>query len=428
LTNQGLENEENIDIAHEYYRAGKFKEEIKHYEEKLANAQDKKDEAHWLLMSGDAHWSSGKFQRANEYYKKALSVYNQIQNKEGEARSYIGIGNVYHRTGNLEKAIESHMKALHIARHYGYIEIESNSYLSLGFDYDQLGKFEQAIEYYFTALKIIENGIKIDVQRDEQKMACYGNIGIAYSHRRIYSRALHFHNEALKIAKKLGNRHEESACYEDLGNTCHGQGKICEAIDFYYKAFVIDNETDDINSQRLSSANLGLIYYEINRLQEAYHYLKRSIDLTELTAITLIQEDYKIGFYGRTHDAYRLMINTCLQLGCKEEAFAYAERGKSRALISMLAASKLTPSPINMSNELEFLIAKEEKILQRIREIQKRHLKPEESLQLNQDSDSLLKELETIYSKIKEVDPEYVSMRNGKPLDLNKIQSILSHE
>jgi tetratricopeptide (TPR) repeat protein len=427
LTHKGLENEENINIADEYYRAGKFKKEIKHYEEKLANAQDKKDEAHWLLMSGDAHWSSGNFQRANEYYKKALSVYNQIQNEEGEARGYIGIGNVYHRTGNLEKAIENHMKALDIAKHHGYIVIESNSYLLLGFDYDQLGEFELAIEYYFTALKIIENGIKIsDVRRDEQKMACYGNIGIAYSHRKKYSRALHFHNEALKIAKKLGNRHEESACYQDLGNTCHKQGKICEAIDFYYKALEIDNETDDIISRSISTASLGRIYFENNRLQEAYHYLKGSIDLTELTAIALIQEDYKIGIYGRIPDAYSLMIITCLKLGCREEALAYVERGKSRALISMLASSKLTPSPINMSKELEFLIAKEEKILQRIREIQKRHLKPEESSQLNQDSDSLLKELETIYSKIKEIDPEYVSMRNGKPLDLNEIQSLLS--
>jgi CHAT domain-containing protein/predicted negative regulator of RcsB-dependent stress response len=425
LTDQSPENE-SIDIADNYYRAGKFKEEINYYKEKLANVQSKEDEAYWSLVCGDAHRDSGKFQLAKEYYDRAFSVYTEIKDKRGEAGCYLGIGSVYVRTGNLEKAIEIHKKALHISKQYEYRDIESKSYISLGFDHSQIEHFQEAIEYYFDGLKIIEREIAIEAKRDEQKMACYGNIGIAYMHLQKYCRAFHFHHEGLKIARKLGNKYREAIFYHELGNTFRSQGKIQEAIEFYNKALEIDNETDDVDGQRFSNAALGQIYYENNRLQEAYRYLKRSIDLAELIATELIQDEYKMGFYGHTSNAYRLMINTCLRLGCNEEAFQYLERGKSRALISMLAASELTPSPVHRSKEIESLITKEKNLLQSIRKIQKRYLNHEESLPLNQDSDSLLKELETIYDKIEKVDPEYVSIRKAKPISLEMVQELLS--
>jgi tetratricopeptide (TPR) repeat protein len=426
LTDERLEDE-NINIAHGYYRAGKYKEEINYYKEKLAKAQNKKDEAYWSLMSGDAHLDSSKFEGANEYYKRALSLYKEIHDKDGEARCYNGIGHVFRITGNLNDAIENHEKGLDIAKTCGYRHIESMFYNSLGFDYSESGNFKIAIKYYFSALEIIENEIRIDSRRDQQKMTCCGNIGIAYKQLRKYSRALHFINEGLKIAKKLGDKNEESSFYADLGNTYLSQGKIQESIEFHNKALQIDNKTDNIYSQRFSNANLGLIYYEINRLQEAYHYLKRSIDLTELIARELIQEVYLIGFLGKMIDPYYMMISTCLQLGYKEEAFRYVERGKSRALISMLAASELlTPASFHMTTELKSLITKERELLQSFREIQKRHLKPEESLPLNQGSDVLLQELDGIYNKIKEIDPEYVSFRQAQPISLEEIRGLLS--
>src|SRR6185437_5756339 len=196
----------------------------------------------------------------------------------------------------------------HLSQQHKYREVESKSYIHLGFDYSKKGLFWEAIEYYFAGLKIIENEIEIETRRDEQKMACCGNIGIAYMHLGKYSRALHFHNEGLKIARKLGNRFREAIFYHDLGVTSREQGKTQEAIEFYNKALEIDNETDDVDGQRFSNAALGQIYYENDRLQEAYRYLKRSIELTELIATELIQEDYKMGFYGHASDIYRLMI------------------------------------------------------------------------------------------------------------------------
>ncbi|XP_066014921.1 G-protein-signaling modulator 2-like [Pocillopora verrucosa] len=56
----------------------------------------------------------GEYQKAKEYFEKALAIYMQIKNKEGEAGARGKLGAVLHSLGEYQKAKEYNEKALAI--------------------------------------------------------------------------------------------------------------------------------------------------------------------------------------------------------------------------------------------------------------------------------------------------------------------------
>lgn len=73
-------------------------------------------------------------------------------------------------------------------------------------------------------------------------------------------------------------------------------------------------------------------------LPAAIGYFDRAIELIELQRGSIGDETGRIGFVGASSQVYADMVAAQIEAGNPAEAFAYAERGKSRALVDMLAA------------------------------------------------------------------------------------------
>ena len=140
------------------------------------------------------------------------------------------------------------------------------------------------------------------------------------------------------------------------------------------------------------------------------------------------------------------MVPVCLRLDKDKEAFEYAERSKSKVFLYLLAASNIRPTiPVQVTSELKSLLDDEEKYLMKLRQIQTRHSRSMIGSTVNvragngaiavspdrdgvEASDHILSDLNKIYDKLEPIDPEYVFLRRGRPLPLNKIQNILSQK
>ena len=197
-------------------------------------------------------------------------------------------------------------------------------------------------------------------------------------------------------------------------------------------------------SEAIAHLNLGIIYNE-QKPEIAYNHFKRSIELTELIGGKIIEEEHKMDFYAShasSFDAYQLMIPVCLRLGKDKEAFEFAERSKSKTFLYLLASSNIRPSVSMVTSELKSLLDDEEKYLMKLRQIQTRSMigsrsttgltvNVRDAIAVSADrygveaSDYILSELNRIYDKIEPIDPEYVFLRRGRPLPLDKIQNIL---
>ncbi|HIO39805.1 MAG TPA: CHAT domain-containing protein [Rhodospirillales bacterium] len=84
----------------------------------------------------------------------------------------------------------------------------------------------------------------------------------------------------------------------------------------------------------------GLVALAEKDLDGAISFLKRAIDVMERQRASIITEKNKIGFIGDKQTIYRDLIAALVELGRVDEAFEYAERGKARALVDLLASKK----------------------------------------------------------------------------------------
>jgi CHAT domain-containing protein/tetratricopeptide (TPR) repeat protein len=85
---------------------------------------------------------------------------------------------------------------------------------------------------------------------------------------------------------------------------------------------------------------LAGIYRDINRPEQSIAYFKRAVDVIEQQRSTIDSEANKIGFAGNKQAVYGEAVAALVRAGRVEEAFEFAERGKARALVDLLASKK----------------------------------------------------------------------------------------
>ena len=87
-------------------------------------------------------------------------------------------------------------------------------------------------------------------------------------------------------------------------------------------------------------ADLGTIYENEGQLEDSIEFLKKAVELIEKQRKTIFVESSKIGFVGDKQQVYQNLIASLFELERFSEAFEYAERGKARALVDLLASKK----------------------------------------------------------------------------------------
>jgi tetratricopeptide (TPR) repeat protein len=412
----------NLGIA--YDSLGDFSKAVEYHEKALEidrEIGDRQGESKCYTNLGAAYHSLGDFSKAVEYHEKALEIAREIGDRQVESKCYTNLGNVYYSLGDFSKAVEYHEKALEIDREIGNVSGESKCYANLGIAYHSLEDFSKAVEYHEKALEIAR-----EIGDRQVESSCYTNLGAAYHRLGDFSKAIEYHEKALEIAREIGDLSGESKCYANLGIPYDSLGDFSKAIEYYEKALEIAREIGDLDSERISALNLAKVHLNhLNKPEIAYDYCRDSIELSEKITGRLIEEEHKIGFFSRISDAYQYMVPLCLELKKENESFEFVERGKSRAFLTSLAATKIKPS-VKITPELKSLIDEEETYLVKLREIQTRHLRQKKVTVELGEIDRIIEKLNYVYNKIQIVDPEYVFTRRGKPLSLIEIQDMLS--
>ena len=191
---------------------------------------------------GMAYYSEGEYDRAIEYYQKALKIDLKKLGPEhpDTAIRYNNIGTGYYSKGEYDRAIEYYQKALKIdlkklGAEHPKIAIRYNN---IGEAYRSEGEYDRAIEYYQKALKIDLK--KLGAEHPDTAIR-YNNIGLAYNSKGEYDRAIEHYQKALKIdLKKLGAEHPDTAIdYNNIGAAYRSKVEYDRAIWYFQKALKI---------------------------------------------------------------------------------------------------------------------------------------------------------------------------------------------
>jgi CHAT domain-containing protein len=248
--------------------------------------------------------------------------------------------------GNYDKAIEQANKALSLAQNASLPHHKMDSLTTLGLAYALKGKRESALK---TAgmLEAIDLGFMFAIANTNKAR------GVA-----AINMALGNYEKAVEIMSR--NNTSAFAEFAKAGNKAMGISYSWLELPYEfmkYKALFETNkyeeakpgydillglprieETGGIYWQLL--ADRGRIALHEKQNDQAIEFLKRSIDVIEQQRSSINTDVSKIGFVGDKQSVYRNLIATLIDQEKYDEAFAYAERSKSRALVDMLASKK----------------------------------------------------------------------------------------
>ena len=257
-----------------------------HAQTMLPDPESQKKVADLFHRVGDASAHGGQYQKAIEWYEKALAIREKVFGKEhsNTAATYKYIARVYHYQGEYAKALEWHEKALAIhEKVFGKEHTETaNTYDNIASVYSDQGEYAKAIEWYEKALAIFE---KVLGKEHPSTATIYNNIAVVYSDKGEYAKALEWHEKALAIVEKVfGKEHPSTATtYNSIARFYYCQGEYSKAIEWHEKALAIFEKV--LGKEHPSTAtiynNIAVVYSDKGEYSKALEWYEKALAIRE---------------------------------------------------------------------------------------------------------------------------------------------------
>ncbi len=230
----------------------------------------------WLTELGHLLATVGQVDQAEQMYRRALEMDEELDREDGVASDYSYLGLIYNKRGDLDEAERMHRKALEISERLGHQEGMAADYGNLGVIYCTRGDLDEAERMLRKALEIHERlgnkeGMAID----------YGNLGSISRMRGDLQGAEQTLREALEISERLGRQERMANEYGNLGLIYRARGDLDEAERMHRKALEIDEQLGHQQGMAITYGDLGVIYRMRGDLDEAERMHRKALAINE---------------------------------------------------------------------------------------------------------------------------------------------------
>ncbi|OAR24178.1 hypothetical protein A8W25_17180 [Streptomyces sp. ERV7] len=218
----------------------------------------------------------GRLGEAEEWYRKSLTIKEELGERSGMAIGYHGLGMVAQYRGRHEEAVALYRKSLAIREELGNRPGMASVYHELGIARQLQGRLTEAEEWYHKSLAIEKE------LGDRGGMASgYHQLGALSQLQGRLTEAEEWYHKALAIKEDLGDRTGTAAGYQQLGAVHHMKGQLAEAEEWYHKSLAIK----EVLGFRVGMANsyhgLGMVAQELGRLTEAEEWYGKALAIRE---------------------------------------------------------------------------------------------------------------------------------------------------
>jgi len=332
----------NIGIHHSglggYTKALEYQERALRIHEAIGN---RAGAARTLGNMGDVFALLGEYGRALECEQRALELSKRIRNHQDLADVLADIGGIHLEVGDFGKALRYQRDSLRVRETLADDAGVARTLSRIGVTCKLLGRFDEALESHRGALELAEAIGDRDLTAEIHRY-----LGLLHDARGEHRKAVESLRRSLAILKDLRNRAAEVLALGNLGAVLHRLEEFDEAEACYLGALRPARELRMAHA-RLWAANLGLLRLDQGRPAEAVPLLEEAIAAVEA------QREAVLGFSDRVRAAYfrelgraepyRGLARAKLLLGQPGEALEALERGRARAVLDLLARSRLDP-------------------------------------------------------------------------------------
>jgi signal transduction histidine kinase/Tfp pilus assembly protein PilF len=185
---------------------------------------------------GDLYDRKGQNEKAFQYYKTALELYQQSGRQDHYLDQLINLGLILRVMGNYGESLEYLMEALKTGRQVSDTSAVVESLLAMGFVYAFVEKWEDALRCQQEALGIYQQA------NDQWGIArIHNDMGVTYSLAGELDSALAQHQAALALRLKSNDAYNTFASFLYIGDIYADQGNYVKAVEFYEKAIPYGN-------------------------------------------------------------------------------------------------------------------------------------------------------------------------------------------
>jgi tetratricopeptide (TPR) repeat protein len=200
-----------------------------------------------------------QYQKAEEYYKKALEIKIEFNACYEQAVTYQNLGIVAQKQGQYEQAEEYYKKALDINIEFNARYEQASTYGQLSILAHEQRQYEQAEEYCKKALEIF---IEFNARYDQAKI--YHQLGYVADEQRQYKQAEEYYKKALEIFIEFNARYDQAKTYHQLGYVADEQRQYEQAREYYMQALRIYVEYNDEYYIDGTLGNLAILWQASN--------------------------------------------------------------------------------------------------------------------------------------------------------------------
>jgi CHAT domain-containing protein len=244
----------------------------------------------------NAYQRIGDKSRALKYYSDYVLKSEKLNNKSHLIQGYIKLGWFYQLDGQYDKAQEFYDKALKLSRQLKDKRNEALALRKSAVWHIDKNNYDQALDLLTKSAAInLEHAGNAEYAR---ALACdYFDIALVFSNKNDYEAAKDFYGKSLRIFEQLKLSNELSDCYYNLGEICLFQKQYQKGLDYYFKGLKLDQKQNNKVNLACGYNMIAELYLELDDLEKAENYLKQSLELSEQinSRLDLANANYNLG-------------------------------------------------------------------------------------------------------------------------------------
>lgn len=212
---------------------------------------------------------------AQEYFEKALALYQKQNDIKGLTIALNNLGIVYNINKDNKKAVEYYLKSLEYAKQQNDDEGISTAMNNIGMIYVEMGQIDTGLKYYFESQ---EYSIKLFDKSGYTNT--FNNIAAAYLKAGNLIKAEEYVNKALPLTKKITDLNYILESYQILAKIYSTRGQYSKA--FEYQGLQLAYNDSLYTQQKTSSILEMQTRFETEAKEKEIQLLKKDKEISDL--------------------------------------------------------------------------------------------------------------------------------------------------
>ncbi len=261
----------------EAYRHGRYQEAEQTWKKglELARKEERTEyEAKFMVHLSQVNESMGRYHEALKQAVRAIEILESAGDQALLGMALIQKGLAYRRLTRYQEAGTCFDQAFEIARRLENPRLESESLRNIASLLQDQGQLDEAIIYFDQAIGLARAcGDKLSEARS------LNNLGLLFDAKAEYPKALAHHQKSLDLRRKLGDRAGEGKV---LGNICITFSKLNQpdrALHHCQAALKIARDIGDQQRVANNLNNIGSLYRRLNQPRKALRCYKSSLEI-----------------------------------------------------------------------------------------------------------------------------------------------------